>query len=184
MLNNNEDLTENINELDSTPNNQVKSSKSNTVKLMTIHSSKGLEFNSVFIVGVEKNYYPLYHPSTKDTKKHEEEERRMFYVAITRAKKNCFISYALNRLMDSGKLINRKKSQFINELENKCLDFSGDYDNQDEDNILSFNKSSFKQHLHNNNNYQNNNNWNNKSFLNQKRYNFFQGFKYFKKKKK
>ena len=184
LLNNNEDLTENINELDSTPNNQVKSSKSNTVKLMTIHASKGLEFNSVFIVGVERGYYPIYHPSIKDKKKHEEEERRMFYVAITRAKKNCFISYALNRLMDSGKLINRKKSQFINELENKCLDFSGDYDNQDEDNILSFNKSSFKQYLHNNNNYQNNNNWNNKSFLNQKRYNFFQGFKYFKKKKK
>ena len=184
LLNNNEDLTENINELDSTPNNQVKNSKSNTVKLMTIHASKGLEFNSVFIVGVEQGYYPIYHPSIKDKKKHEEEERRMFYVAITRAKKNCFISYALNRLMDSGKIFKREKSKFISELENKCLDFSGDYDNKNEDNFLNFNNSSFKQFLYNNSNYNNNNNWNNKSFLNQKRYNYYQGFKYFKKKKK
>ena len=123
LLNINEDLTENINIIDSTPNDQIIKGKSNTVKLMTIHSSKGLEFNSVFIVGVERGYYPIYHPSIKDKKKHEEEERRMFYVAVTRAKRNCFISYALKRIMGTGKVMNREKSQFINELENRCLDF-------------------------------------------------------------
>ena len=70
---------------------------------MTIHSSKGLEFNSVFIVGVEEHLYPLSYYAMKDEteekrKKHEEEERRMFYVAITRAKQNCFITYAHKRL--------------------------------------------------------------------------------------
>ena len=184
LLNNTEDLTENIGY--PTPINQIKG-KSNTVKLMTIHSSKGLEFNSVFIVGVEKGYYPIYHPSVKDKKKHEEEERRMFYVAITRAKQNCFISYALRRLMGTGNVMKREKSQFINELENKCLDFLGD---DDDDNLISFNKSSFSQYLHNNfnnkyNNFQYNNSGynyykhnNNKKYLNKKRYGNNFGFKF------
>ena len=178
LLNTNEDLTENINLLDSTPNQNIKP-KSNNVKLMTIHSSKGLEFNSVFIVGVERGYYPIYHPSIKNPKKHEEEERRMFYVAITRAKRNCFISYALKRLMGSGKVMNREKSQFINELENRCLDFSGDYKKDDDDNVLSFNKSSFNSFNFNNKyNYNNSsNNYNNYTQSKYKNYN-----KYFKNK--
>ena len=186
LLNNTEDLTENIGY--PTPMNQIKG-KSNTVKLMTIHSSKGLEFNSVFIVGVEKGFYPIYHPSVKDKKKHEEEERRMFYVAITRAKQNCFISYAVRRLMGTGKVMNREKSQFINELANKCLDFSGDYVESKDDNFISFNKSSFSQYLHNN--FNNNNNfqyssnkgnnyykYNKKKYLNKKRYGNNLGFKF------
>ena len=137
---------------------------------MTIHSSKGLEFNSVFVVGVEEGYYPIFHPNIKEPKKHEEEERRMFYVAITRAKRNCFISYAKKRLMGSGRVMNREKSQFIDELENRCLDFSGDY--KKDDNELSFNKSSF-----NSFNFSNKYNYNNnKSYLNKKRYNNFGGF--------
>jgi DNA helicase-2/ATP-dependent DNA helicase PcrA len=151
LLNNTEDLTENIHYLDSTSDGDNIKTKSDNVKLMTIHSSKGLEFNSVFVVGVEKGYYPIYHPNIKDQKKHEEEERRMFYVAITRAKRNCFISYAKKRLMGTGKVMNRAKSQFINELENRCLDFSGDYNNQD-DNNFSLNKSSFSRFLFNNSN--------------------------------
>ena len=187
LLNNTEDLTENINMLDANPNNLK--GKSNAVKLMTIHSSKGLEFNSVFIVGVERGYYPIFHPSIKDKKKHEEEERRMFYVAITRAKQNCFISYAKRRLMGTGKVMNREKSQFINELENKCLDFSGDYaQNKGEDDFLSFDKSSFKYYLFNKSNnltnhknpkpkkynYYNNNN----KYLNKKRNKDFSEFKF------
>ena len=74
ILNSNEDLAENIKDIDITPNNLMKE-KTNYVKLMTIHSSKGLEFNTVFVVGVEKGYYPIFHPSIKDRKKHEEEER-------------------------------------------------------------------------------------------------------------
>ena len=180
LLNNTEDLSENVNVIDCTPNSPIKG-KCNTVKLMTIHSSKGLEFNSVFIVGVEKGYYPIYHPSIIEPKKHEEEERRMFYVAITRAKQNCFISYALKRLMGNGKVIKRNKSQFIYELENKCLDFSGDYDtHKDENNFFSLNETSFKQYLSNNfnnnfNYFQNKkssykyNKYNNIKFLNKKR---------------
>ena len=137
-MNNSEDLSENVNVMDSTPNGQIKG-KSNTVKLMTIHSSKGLEFNSVFIVGDERGYYPIYHPSIKDEKKHEEEERRMFYVAITRAKQNCFISYALRRVMGTGRVMKRDKSQFIDELENRCLDFSGVYDSHNDNGFFSLN---------------------------------------------
>ena len=186
LLNNTEDLTENINMLDANPNNLK--GKSNAVKLMTIHSSKGLEFNSVFIVGVERGYYPIFHPSIKDKKKHEEEERRMFYVAITRAKQNCFISYAKRRLMGTGKVMNREKSQFINELENKCLDFSGDYaQNKGEDDFLSFDKSSFKYYLFNkSNNLTNHKNpkpkkynyYNNNKYLNKKRNKDFSEFKF------
>ena len=144
LLNTNEDLSENLN--------------NDSVKLMTIHSAKGLEFNSVFIVGVEKGNYPLSHPSVKNEKKHKEEERRMFYVAMTRAKQNCFITYSQNKLMSNGKFKKRKKSEFISELEDKCLDFSGDiikndYDNDDNDNeddIFSFKESAFN-HRYNGN---------------------------------
>jgi superfamily I DNA/RNA helicase len=170
LLNANEDLAENIKDIDTTPRNMM-NEKSNNVKLMTIHSSKGLEFNTVFVVGVEKGYYPIFHPSIKDRKKHEEEERRMFYVAITRAKQNCFISYAFGRIMGTGKFMKREKSQFIDELENKCLDFSGV--NDENKDIISINNSSFNYNLFNNyayNNSQNSyNKYNNYTFYGKKR---------------
>ena len=65
------------------------------VTLMTIHSAKGLEFKNVFIVGMEENLFPG--PMSSDSPRALEEERRLFYVAITRAEENCFISYAKNR---------------------------------------------------------------------------------------
>lgn len=65
------------------------------VTLMTIHSAKGLEFRNVFIVGMEENLFPG--PMYSDSPRALEEERRLFYVAITRAEENCFISYAKNR---------------------------------------------------------------------------------------
>lgn len=65
------------------------------VTLMTIHSAKGLEFRNVFIVGMEENLFPG--PMSSDPPRALEEERRLFYVAITRAEENCFISYAKNR---------------------------------------------------------------------------------------
>ena len=65
------------------------------VTLMTIHSAKGLEFKNVFIVGMEENLFPG--PMSADSPRALEEERRLFYVAITRAEENCFISYARNR---------------------------------------------------------------------------------------
>ena len=63
--------------------------------LMPIHSAKGLEFRNVFIVGMEENLFPG--PMSSDSPRALEEERRLFYVAITRAEENCFISYAKNR---------------------------------------------------------------------------------------
>ena len=65
------------------------------VTLMTIHSAKGLEFRNVFIVGMEENLFPG--PMSSYSPRALEEERRLFYVAITRAEENCFISYAKNR---------------------------------------------------------------------------------------
>ena len=183
LLNNNEDLTENIHYLDSTSDGENIKGKSDNVKLMTIHSSKGLEFNSVFVVGVEKGYYPIFHPNIKEKIKHEEEERRMFYVAITRAKRNCFISYAKKRLMGTGKVMNREKSQFINELENRCLDFSGDYNNQD-DNNFSLNKSSFNRFLFNNyNNNNNDNSYNQPTYKKKNYYKYNKNYSYLNKKR-
>ena len=154
LLNLNEDITENISNIDNISENQMVQNNSNKVKLMTIHSSKGLEFNTVFIVGVEEGFYPIYNDKIKEENlnKHIEEERRMFYVALTRAKQNCFISYANNRLTANNKYIKRKKSRFINELEiengNKYLDFTDEIINNDnniQNNFIKFNNSSFNQ---------------------------------------
>ena len=69
---------------------------SDAVKLMTIHSSKGLEFPVVFIVGAEDNIFPLANAMLEP--KTREEERRLMYVAITRAKDVLFISHANQRM--------------------------------------------------------------------------------------
>ena len=93
----------------------------NKVKLMTIHCSKGLEFDNVFIVGVENGFYPLYNYNKTDQDselKHNEEEKRTFYVALTRAKENCFITYAKKRIL-FGNNISNEKSPYIKDLEYK-----------------------------------------------------------------
>ena len=69
---------------------EEKDGADNSIKLMTIHSAKGLEFHTVFIVGLEEDLFPS--AMSKSTPREIEEERRLFYVAITRAEKNCFIS--------------------------------------------------------------------------------------------
>jgi DNA helicase II / ATP-dependent DNA helicase PcrA len=85
----------------------------NVVKLMTIHAAKGLEFPCVFVVGVEENMFPsqmsLYDRESLD------EERRLFYVAITRAKQRLWITLAKNRYR-FGSLINNEPSRFVAEL--------------------------------------------------------------------
>ena len=83
------------------------------VALMTVHSAKGLEFPTVFIVGMEENIFPS--PMASDTKKGVEEERRLLYVAITRAEKNCFITSAQNRLRYGRPEFNAR-SRFINDI--------------------------------------------------------------------
>jgi DNA helicase-2/ATP-dependent DNA helicase PcrA len=67
------------------------------VKLMTVHASKGLEFSYVFIVGLENELFP--HTRADDTDLDTEEERRLFYVAVTRAKEKLFLSYATLRIL-------------------------------------------------------------------------------------
>lgn len=88
------------------------------VSLMTVHSAKGLEFPTVFIVGMEENIFPSI--MSADTKRGLEEERRLFYVAITRAEKHCILTYALNRFR-YGKTESQQPSRFLREIDPKLL---------------------------------------------------------------
>jgi DNA helicase-2/ATP-dependent DNA helicase PcrA len=89
------------------------------VTLMTIHSAKGLEFKNVFIVGVEENLFPSNQMGQK-TLEDLEEERRLFYVALTRAEQNVYLSYARQRYK-WGKLDFCDKSRFIDEIDPQYL---------------------------------------------------------------
>lgn len=88
------------------------------VTLMTIHSSKGLEFPNVFIAGLEQGLFPLMR--SEYDKEEEEEERRLFYVAITRAMHNLTLSFAKRR-MKFGELSSQIMSNFINEIPSTLL---------------------------------------------------------------
>jgi len=90
------------------------------VTLMTIHSAKGLEFKNVFIVGVEENLFPS-NQSGQKTLEDFEEERRLFYVALTRAEQNAYLTYARQRYK-WGKLDFCDKSRFIDEIDSQYLD--------------------------------------------------------------
>ena len=85
----------------------------NKVTLMTVHASKGLEFPYVFIVGLEQNLFPSM--MSGDSQENLEEERRLFYVAITRAKKRLFLSHTTNRFK-WGQYIDCEASRFLSEL--------------------------------------------------------------------
>ena len=89
----------------------------NGVRLMTIHSSKGLEFNHVFIVGLEQDLFPHKNiGNRKRSKEEEEEERRLFYVAVTRARKHLYLSYAELRTIFGQKQINAP-SEFLEDID-------------------------------------------------------------------
>ena len=90
------------------------------VSLMTVHASKGLEFPYVFIVGMEENLFPS--QFALNSRAELEEERRLFYVALTRAEKQAFISMAETRYK-WGNLINCEPSRFIDEIDGQYLDF-------------------------------------------------------------
>ncbi|QJC36085.1 AAA family ATPase [Enterobacteriaceae endosymbiont of Donacia cincticornis] len=102
-------LNENINK-----NNEE---KNNYVQLMTIHSSKGLEFSEVFIIGMEEGIFPN---KISFNEKSINEERRLAYVGITRAKKKLTLTYTKKRFLH-GKEINSIRSRFINELPKNCI---------------------------------------------------------------
>ncbi|HRE52516.1 MAG TPA: 3'-5' exonuclease [Flavitalea sp.] len=92
-----------------------------TVKLMTIHAAKGLEFNCVFACGLEEMLFP--NAMSINSREELEEERRLFYVVITRAKKHLWITYA-NMRYKFGSLVQNEPSRFINELPESFLDRS------------------------------------------------------------
>ena len=92
----------------------------NRVTLMTVHSSKGLEFPVVFISGLDDGLFPLYRSLEK--KKDLEEERRLFYVALTRAQERVFLLYATNRRRMGGENMLGMPSRFISEIPAEYLD--------------------------------------------------------------
>lgn len=95
-----------------------KTSENGAVSLMTIHSSKGLEFDTVFIIGMEEGILP--HNNALLSKKDIEEERRLCYVAITRAKNNLYLTSAQTR-MDSSSILVCQESRFLNEIKDYII---------------------------------------------------------------
>ncbi len=93
----------------------------NKVSLMTIHSAKGLEFPYVHIVGLEENLFPS--QLSLNTRDELEEERRLFYVALTRAEKMVTLSYSTSRYR-WGNLISCEPSRFIEEVDSKYLEYN------------------------------------------------------------
>lgn len=90
------------------------------VSLMTIHLSKGLEFPVVHVVGLEENLFPSFMSSS--TREELEEERRLFYVALTRAEKQAFFTYAISRFQ-WGKITDAEPSRFLSEIDEQYLEF-------------------------------------------------------------
>lgn len=100
-----------------------KESDGNKVTLMTVHSAKGLEFGNVFIVGLEENLFPS--SMTGDSPRAMEEERRLFYVALTRAERHCFLSYSKTRFR-YGKMEFGSPSRFLKEIDTSLVNLPVD----------------------------------------------------------
>jgi DNA helicase-2/ATP-dependent DNA helicase PcrA len=97
-----------------------KNDDTDKVSLMTIHLSKGLEFPVVHLVGLEENLFPSFMSSS--TREDLEEERRLFYVALTRAEKQAFFTYAISRFQ-WGKITDAEPSRFLSEVDSQYLEF-------------------------------------------------------------
>ena len=87
--------------------------ETDSVKLMTVHAAKGLEFSCIFVVGLEETLFPS--GMSVNTREELEEERRLFYVAVTRAKKHLWLTYANSRYR-FGQLVQNDPSRFIEEM--------------------------------------------------------------------
>ena len=96
--------------------------KESRVKLMTVHSAKGLEFPVVFVVGMEEKIFP--HGSALDTPEKLEEERRACYVALTRAERKLYITAAATRMF-FGEMLKQKVSRFVDEMPADCMESYG-----------------------------------------------------------
>ncbi len=108
------------------------------VLLMTIHAAKGLEFNYVFIAGLEENLFPSQMAIT--TREELEEERRLFYVALTRAKKQASLSYSISRYR-YGNSLSCEPSRFLEEIPQEFIENAVGYSPQEETYQSSFPKT-------------------------------------------
>ena len=111
--------------------------KKEGVKLMTVHASKGLEFDTVFIVGLEHDLFPhVKIGSSKQSKEESEEERRLFYVALTRAQSKLYLSYASIRTIYGNRQL-QIPSEFIGDIDESLVEFEiGTSRNDKENNFI------------------------------------------------
>jgi DNA helicase-2/ATP-dependent DNA helicase PcrA len=105
-----------------TDQDEEKSAEGDRVTMMTIHAAKGLEFRYVFVVGLEEDIFPS--TFSQDSERALEEERRLLYVALTRAEKACVFSYAKSRFRN-GTMNFTRPSRFLSDLDPAFLDVSG-----------------------------------------------------------
>ena len=91
-----------------------------SVSIMTLHGAKGLEFDAVFITGLEQGLFPW---TREDETRDEEEERRLFYVALTRARKRVFLSFASAR-MKYGSREYSVPSEFLQDIDQRLLQYA------------------------------------------------------------
>ena len=100
-----------------------KDEQANKITMMTVHAAKGLEFKNVFVVGLEEHLFPS--AMSEESPRALEEERRLFYVAITRAEENCFLTYAKSRYRN-GKSDICSPSRFLRDIDPKFLNIPDD----------------------------------------------------------
>ncbi|MDR0864333.1 MAG: UvrD-helicase domain-containing protein [Candidatus Symbiothrix sp.] len=98
-----------------------KDENADRVSMMTVHSAKGLEFKNVFVVGLEEDLFPS--ERSRGNYKELEEERRLFYVAITRARENAFLTYSKSRF-HNGQFRQSAPSRFLKDIDRQYLKFS------------------------------------------------------------
>lgn len=97
-------------------------SDASKVTLMTVHAAKGLEFDCIFVTGMEEDLFPA--ANARYNSRELEEERRLFYVAVTRARKNCYLTYAMSRFK-YGQFTDCYPSPFLDEIDKRFLDSEG-----------------------------------------------------------
>lgn len=113
----------------------------NKVTLMTVHAAKGLEFKNIVVVGLEEELFPS--DMNMDSESGIEEERRLFYVAITRAEENCFITYAKSRF-HNGRTIYTSPSRFLSDIDSQYIELPVDFRNTEERSNNDFDFSRFR----------------------------------------
>lgn len=109
----------------------------NAVKLMTVHASKGLEFEHVFIGGLEENLFPHRRMGEDASKDKDEEERRLFYVALTRAKKKLHLSLASNRMVFGSRRMNIP-SEFLSDFDESLIENSKTKSSEGREKVIFF----------------------------------------------